>query len=96
MLARELKLWSSLRHPNILPLYGFINRDHLCQFSFVSEWMENGRADKYVLANPEYNVSLLVNDCTIECRANLIILVHVDPWNCEGPSVLAQEGHHPR
>lgn len=58
--------------------------------------MENGRADKYVQANPEYNVSLLVNDCTIECRANLIILVHVDPWNCEGPSVLAQEGHHPR
>lgn len=61
MLAKELKLWSSLHHPNILPIYGFSIEDIGClNFSFISEWMENGTADKYVQSNANCNIGLLV------------------------------------
>lgn len=62
MLAKEVKIWSSLDHPNLLPLYGFSveDDDEALNFSFISEWMENGTADNYVRSNPDCNISLLV------------------------------------
>ncbi|CAE6539131.1 unnamed protein product [Rhizoctonia solani] len=47
---RELSIWSSLKHPNILPLMG------VCSFrggtGLVSEWQDNGNAIDWVRMNP--------------------------------------------
>ncbi|CAE6420439.1 unnamed protein product [Rhizoctonia solani] len=48
--ARELAIWSRLKHENILPLMG------TCLFrgsiGLVSEWQDNGNATEWVSANP--------------------------------------------
>lgn len=61
MLARELEIWSSLNHPNILPLFGYSVDDNEHSLSFISEWMDNGRADKYVQDNPNCDIAVLVS-----------------------------------
>ena len=45
----ELRLWSKLRHSNILPLIGYLLEGNYP--SIVSEWMENGTARSYVINN---------------------------------------------
>ncbi|TDL14123.1 kinase-like protein, partial [Rickenella mellea] len=51
-IALELRIWSDLDHPNILPLLGFS-----LQFgpypTFVTEWMSNGTVLDYMKANTE-------------------------------------------
>ncbi|KDQ16034.1 hypothetical protein BOTBODRAFT_97408, partial [Botryobasidium botryosum FD-172 SS1] len=50
-LAREAKVWSQLRHPNVLPFLG------LCTLTsvpyLISPWMENGHVLDYVQTNPD-------------------------------------------
>ena len=45
----ELRLWSKLRHSNILPLIGYLLEGNYP--SILSEWMENGTARRYVINN---------------------------------------------
>jgi serine/threonine protein kinase len=47
--CREVMIWKTLRHPNVLPLLGVtMTKD---RFVAVSEWMENGSIDEFVKAN---------------------------------------------
>ena len=44
-------MWSSLRHPNVLPLLGATMTG--AQFTMVSEWMGNGNINEFVKAYPD-------------------------------------------
>jgi len=41
-LAKELRIWSELEHPNVLPLLGYVSHIGSDYPAFVSEWMEEG------------------------------------------------------
>ncbi|PVG01091.1 kinase-like protein [Serendipita vermifera] len=47
---RELRTWWKLRHPNILPLLGYIHEDESNDIyrALVSPWMEGGTAADYI------------------------------------------------
>ena len=48
-LAKELKIWTKLSHPNVLPLLGFaLNWNGSAYPSFVSPWMELGTLHRYM------------------------------------------------
>jgi len=49
--CKEVVAWSSLRHPNVLPLLGATMTD--TQFVMVSEWMENGNVNEFVETHPD-------------------------------------------
>jgi serine/threonine protein kinase len=51
-IVRELRVWASLSHPNILPLLGYIFSQST-GFAFVSEWMENGTAHDFLEKCPD-------------------------------------------
>jgi len=51
---KELKIWSSLRHPNVLSLLGFVIHDKYP--ALVSQWMINGTMRKYMETNPGIRV----------------------------------------
>ncbi|KZT50794.1 kinase-like protein [Calocera cornea HHB12733] len=50
-LIREISIWSRLRHPNILELYGFCELES-SGFAMVSRWMENGSLVEYLKRYP--------------------------------------------
>ena len=60
---RELKIWSKLKHENILPLRGFALIDGPIP-ALVSEWMENGNSDEYLQKQPNANLISLVHYTT--------------------------------
>ena len=43
-------MWSTLRHPNVLPLLGATMTG--VQFTMVSEWMANGNISEFVKVHP--------------------------------------------
>ncbi|PVF91010.1 kinase-like protein, partial [Serendipita vermifera] len=47
---RELQTWWRLRHPNILPLLGYIHEDDTNEIyrALISPWMENKTAAEYI------------------------------------------------
>ncbi|KDQ12495.1 hypothetical protein BOTBODRAFT_94549, partial [Botryobasidium botryosum FD-172 SS1] len=50
---REMKVWKSLQHPNILPFIGpVILETPVKALYMVSPWMENSDLGKYINANP--------------------------------------------
>ena len=66
-----MKIWSSLSHPNILPLLGFsFDSTYGTYPAFVSEWMSNGNARSYLKDNPDADILSLV-------RLTLLSLIHV-------------------
>jgi len=53
MFCKEVMMWKSLYHPNILPLLGVtLNDGH---FAMVSEWMTNGNINEFVEAHRNVN-----------------------------------------
>ena len=44
-------MWSTLCHPNVLPLLGVIMAE--TRFSMVSEWMVKGNINEFVKADPD-------------------------------------------
>ncbi|EJD08224.1 kinase-like protein [Fomitiporia mediterranea MF3/22] len=56
LLKREVQIWSSLDHPNVLPLLGYILEENDFP-TLVSEFMENGTALRYVSQHPEIDVT---------------------------------------
>jgi len=51
-LAREVKLWAKLDHPNILRLLGFFLVGEKATPNLVSEWMEKGTLTDYMKERP--------------------------------------------
>ena len=48
---QEAIVWRQLNHPNVLPLKGYAFDEHKYPL-FVSEWMDNGSAWRYVTERP--------------------------------------------
>ncbi|KAG8905384.1 hypothetical protein FRC01_008374 [Tulasnella sp. 417] len=65
-LARELKVWSGLQHPHVLPLLGFYLGDDYKLAVLISEYMSYGDLKSYILkSKPSFNERLrLVRDLT--------------------------------
>ncbi|TDL18112.1 kinase-like protein [Rickenella mellea] len=51
-IAYELRIWSNLHHPNVLPLKGY-TLDFGQYPAFVTEWMANGTVLEFVKCTPE-------------------------------------------
>ncbi len=48
-LLREAKVWSRLRHPNVLMLLGFALDDELKEGWLISPWMDQGNLEEYLV-----------------------------------------------
>jgi hypothetical protein len=46
--CKEVILWNSLSHPNVLKLIGVLGGFEQCQFATVSEWMVHGTIMGYI------------------------------------------------
>ncbi|PCH39366.1 kinase-like protein [Wolfiporia cocos MD-104 SS10] len=57
--VHEVKIWSELRHPNILPLLGIVT--DMSYIHTVSPWMENGSILQYVARNKDANKVYLLS-----------------------------------
>ena len=53
MFCKEVVVWKSLHHPNVLPLLGVTMGKRL--FAMVSEWMINGNINEFVEAHRDVN-----------------------------------------
>ncbi|KLO05367.1 kinase-like protein [Schizopora paradoxa] len=51
-LHREVRLWSKLNHPNVLPLRGYFLEGKKAIPNLVSEWMERGTIIDYMKDRP--------------------------------------------
>lgn len=61
--CREVILWNSLSHPNILKLKGALGSIDTFNFSTASKWMTRGTIARYIEAN--YDVNRLELVCTV-------------------------------
>ena len=79
--------WSSLHHPNVLPLLGVTMSE--TRLSIVTEWMANGNVDEFVKMRPNADRLMFV------CQAfkALIIFpidgcaINPDERHCQGVSL---------
>jgi serine/threonine protein kinase len=61
-----MRVWAKLKHPNVLPLLGFIMSGPYP--SLISEWMENGSLSTFMKMHPDADaikmvrISLLLRD----------------------------------
>lgn len=53
MFCKEVVVWRTLQHPNVLPLIGVTMSE--TQFSMTSDWMVNGNINKFVKTHPDAN-----------------------------------------
>ena len=47
--VNEIRIWAKLEHENVLPLKGFYFEGNELMPNLVSEWMEDGTLDEYVV-----------------------------------------------
>ncbi|EJD08301.1 kinase-like protein [Fomitiporia mediterranea MF3/22] len=59
VIEREIRIWSSLHHPNVLPFLGFCLEEGSFP-ALVSEFMENGTVLNYSIHHPEVDVTGLM------------------------------------
>ncbi|KAH8110483.1 kinase-like domain-containing protein [Phellopilus nigrolimitatus] len=59
VLAKEIRIWSNLRHAHVLPLLGYFFEDDNYP-SLVSEWMENSTALKYIKVHPNCDLPKMI------------------------------------
>lgn len=59
MLRDEIRVWSRLIHPNILPFVGYALESEDCPL-LISGWMENGTVNKYVKSHPDCDTQQIV------------------------------------
>ncbi|OCB90803.1 kinase-like protein [Sanghuangporus baumii] len=59
LIEREVRLWSKLNHPNILPLLGYTVEQHGLP-ALISEFMDSGTILKYVQAHPVSDIMHMV------------------------------------
>ncbi len=51
-LAREICIWATLNHPNVLPLLGYLAEGENMTPSLISEWMLYGTLHEYMKLFP--------------------------------------------
>ena len=57
---KELVLWKTLHHPNLLPLLGVMISEDPHLFVTVWEWIENGNIHEFLKTHPNANRQKLV------------------------------------
>lgn len=60
LLAKEIRVWSQLCHPNVLELLGYVIEENGFP-SLISPWIANGTALEFVRAHPELDVCPIVS-----------------------------------
>ena len=55
-----MEIWSSLSHPNILPIVGFCTIPE-GRIAFVSHFMDGGSAFNHVCSHPDADLAVLVS-----------------------------------
>ncbi|KAG9032662.1 hypothetical protein FS837_002658 [Tulasnella sp. UAMH 9824] len=53
-IIREISIWVSLKHSNILPFYGYQTRDE--ELILVSRWSEKQSIDHFLALSPEFTI----------------------------------------
>lgn len=53
-IVKETSIWVSLKHPNILPFYGYQTRDE--ELILVSRWGEKQSLDRFLALYPEFTI----------------------------------------
>ena len=59
LFCKEVVLWSTLSHPNVLKLIGVYGDMDKGQFTIVSEWMTHGNIMKYIRENHANRLELV-------------------------------------
>lgn len=81
-LARELKVWQSLEHPNILYLFGFFLNDDKTEALLISPYIKYGHIEEYIQdENP--NLAKRV-DLAVDVASGLDYLHSLRPPICHG------------
>ncbi|KAK0459498.1 uncharacterized protein EV420DRAFT_1763213 [Desarmillaria tabescens] len=57
---REITIWRSLDHQNVVPLYGFLRIDD--DVYSVSPWMDNGTVNAFIRNNPKVDRLRILNE----------------------------------
>ena len=57
--CKEVILWNSLSHPNVLKLKGVVGDMEQYQFATVSEWMMHGNIMEYIRKNATNRLELV-------------------------------------
>ncbi|KAF9645731.1 kinase-like protein [Thelephora ganbajun] len=91
--CREVMIWRTLRHPNVLSLLGVMMTEN--KFVMVSEWMDNGNINKF-LKKGDTNVDRV--ELIREITGGLIYMhdrkiVHGD---LKGENIMIDKGGHAR
>ena len=68
--CKEVILWNSLSHPNILELVGVLYDVEQYQFATVSEWMVHGSIMEYIKMNATNRLDLVCAS-TFQVRISL-------------------------
>ncbi|KAH8114408.1 kinase-like domain-containing protein [Phellopilus nigrolimitatus] len=77
-LARELRIWSGLHHPNVLPLLGFTIDDGVYP-ALISSWMTNGTVIQYLKENPTSSKLSMVKGIALGlCYLHTMGVIHSD------------------
>lgn len=72
-LARELRIWSKLVHPNILRLLGYtLGIEDGGYPAMITEWMVNGNVRVFLQIRPDYDILPLVR------HSRLALLIDAD------------------
>ncbi|KIM28122.1 hypothetical protein M408DRAFT_70390, partial [Serendipita vermifera MAFF 305830] len=80
---RELFVWGNLDHPNVLPLYGYIEDDgYGITDAIISPWVENGSASLYIQTDITWeqriNLAMGVTDGLRYLHGFTPAIVHAD------------------
>ncbi|QRW12775.1 Tyrosine kinase catalytic domain protein [Ceratobasidium sp. AG-Ba] len=87
-LIREVRLWSELKHPNILELYGLYDTGGTSIY-MVSKWMSNGTAPEYLKKHPDANRKNIVSDALHGlCYLHELYILHGD---LKGTNILIKD-----
>ncbi|KAG8906836.1 hypothetical protein FRB99_006011 [Tulasnella sp. 403] len=80
--AREMLLWSKLRHPNILEFKGFYIDESAEIAYFICPWMANGNVSEYLAGRPRNDAERL--ELVRDTAEGVKYLHTLDPPVCHG------------
>ena len=72
--CKEVLIWRCLRHPNVLPLLGVTMSDN--RFAMISEWMNNGNINEFLMVDRNVNRFELVGASPYNSPLHPLLLTH--------------------
>ena len=74
-LAKEIRVWSKLDHPNVLTFLGYALEGEDYPL-LISEWMDNGTVKTYMKGHPECDVALMVSKADLNVGGHRLTDMH--------------------